>query len=62
LLLEAYAFSEFGVIAMLAAVAAFVLAGVMALLVPFGLWHARRTPAEVEVGVHVSAPKVPVPV
>ena len=46
LLLEAYAFSEFGLIALWAGIAAFVLAGVMALLVAFGFWHARRTPAE----------------
>ena len=57
LLLEAYAFSEFGLIALWAAIAAFVLAGVMAVLVAFGFWHARRTPAEVELEVHAAAPK-----
>ena len=57
LLLEAYAFSEFGLIALWAAIAAFVLAGVMAVLVAFGFWHARRTPAEVELEVHAPAPK-----
>ena len=55
LLLEAYAFSEFGLIALWAAIAAFVLAGVMALLVAFGFWHARRTPADAELAVHVEA-------
>src|SRR3984885_12634925 len=40
LLLEAYGFSTFGVIALWAGVAAFVLAGVMALLVGAGFWHA----------------------
>jgi hypothetical protein len=54
LLLEAYAFSEFALIALWAAIAAFVLAGVMALLVAFGFWHARRTPAETELAVHVA--------
>src|SRR5580700_5657691 len=44
LLLEAYAFSEFGMVAMYAAIAAFVLGGIMLLLVGFGFWHARRTP------------------
>jgi hypothetical protein len=58
LLLEAYAFSEFGLIALWAAIAAFVLAGVMALLVAFGFWHARRTPADAELAVHAEAEKV----
>src|SRR5579872_1908334 len=48
LLLEAYGFWEFGNIAFWAAIASFVLAGVMALLTGFGIWHARRTPAEIE--------------
>jgi hypothetical protein len=55
LLLEAYGFSEFALIAMWAAVAAFVLAGIMALLVAFGFWHARRTAENVELGVHVKS-------
>ena len=58
LLLEAYAFSEFGLIALWAGIAAFVLAGVMALLVAFGFWHARRTPADAELAVHVEAERV----
>jgi hypothetical protein len=58
LLLEAYAFSEFGLIALWAAIAAFVLAGVMAVLVAFGFWHARRTSAEAELAVHVEAERV----
>lgn len=45
LLLEAYAFSVFATIALWAAVAAFVLAAAMAILVAFGFWHARRVPA-----------------
>jgi len=48
LLLEAYGFSTFGVIALWAGIAAFVLAGVMALLVVLGFWHARRVPADKE--------------
>lgn len=49
LLLEAYAFSEFGTIAFWAGIAAFCLAFVMAVLVGFGFWHARRTPEETEI-------------
>jgi hypothetical protein len=52
LLLEAYAFSEFGLIALWAAIASFVLAGLMALLVAFGFWHARRTPGDKELALH----------
>lgn len=48
LLLEAYAFSTFGLIALWAGIAAFILAFIMALLVGFGFWHARRTTPEVE--------------
>jgi hypothetical protein len=58
LLLEAYAFAEFGLIALWAAIAAFVLAGIMALLVAFGFWHARRTPADAELEVHAEAQRV----
>jgi hypothetical protein len=42
LLLEAYAFSVIGTIAMVAAIAAFILAGLLALIVVFGFWHERR--------------------
>lgn len=48
LLLEAYAFSVFGTIAFWAAIAAFCLAFVMAILVGLGFYHARRTPPEME--------------
>ena len=44
LLLEAYAFSEFGTIAFWAGIASFCLAFIMAILVGLGFWHARRTP------------------
>ncbi len=46
LLLEAYAFWTFGQIAFWAAITAFCAAFVMAVLVGFGFWHARRTPLE----------------
>jgi hypothetical protein len=58
LLLEAYGFSEFAIIAFWAAIAAFALAVAMALLVVFGFWHARRTPAESELAVHAEAERV----
>ena len=58
LLLEAYAFSEFGLIALWAGIAAFVLAGVMAFLVALGFWHARRTPADAELEIHAEAQRV----
>jgi hypothetical protein len=58
LLLEAYAFSEFGLIALWAGIAAFVLAGIMALLVALGFWHARRTPNDAELAVHAEAQRV----
>jgi hypothetical protein len=46
LLLEAYAFSEIGLIMLWGAIASFVLAAVMAVLVALGFWHASRTPEE----------------
>jgi hypothetical protein len=51
LLLEAYGFSVIGTIAFWGAIASFSLAFVMAVLVAFGFWHARRTPAAVELMV-----------
>lgn len=42
LLLEAYAFSEMGQIALIASIASFVLAGVMLVLSGLGFWHLRR--------------------
>jgi hypothetical protein len=52
LLLEAYAFSEFGLIALYGAIAAFVLAALMALLVGLGFRHARRTSEDKELVLH----------
>jgi hypothetical protein len=54
LLLEAYGFSVFGAIALWGAVAAFALAGLMALLVIFGIVHARRTDDEAELLAHTT--------
>ena len=42
LLLEAYAFSMFGTIALIASIASFALAAVMAILTGLGFWHLRR--------------------
>jgi hypothetical protein len=52
LLLEAYAFSVIGTIAMVAAIAAFILAGLLALVVVFGFWHGRRVAETDEFEVH----------
>ncbi|HET9103833.1 MAG TPA: hypothetical protein VFN55_10810 [Solirubrobacteraceae bacterium] len=46
LLLEAYAFATIGTVMLWGAIAAFVGALLMSLLVAVGIWHARRTPAE----------------
>ena len=48
LLLEAYAFSTFGEIALVASIISFVLAGVMLLLTLLGLVHLRRVPEDQE--------------
>jgi hypothetical protein len=58
LLLEAYGFGTLATIALLASIAAFALAAVMALLVAFGFWHARRTPESKELAVHTEAQRV----
>ena len=50
LLLEAYGFGQMGQIAGDAALASFILAGLMAILVGFGLLHYRRVPATAELG------------
>ena len=48
LLLEAYAFSTFGTIALVASIVSFVLAGVMLVLTLLGLLHLRRVPEDQE--------------
>ncbi len=57
LLLEAYAFSEFGTIALVAAICSFALAAVMAILAAFGFWHVRRvSPSEELLGQTLHLP------
>jgi hypothetical protein len=58
LLLEGYAFSQFALIALWAAIVSFTLAVVMAVLVLFGIRHSRRVPDSVELLAH-NAPKQP---
>lgn len=48
LLLEAYGFWKFGQIAFWGAIASFILAAVMAVLVGFGFWHAAKVSPEDE--------------
>ncbi len=49
LLLEAYGFSVIGTVMLFGAIAAFILAAIMSVLVGLGIWHARRTEAEEQV-------------
>jgi hypothetical protein len=58
LLLNAYAFGTIATIAGIAAIVAFVSAGLLLLLCAFGLYHARRTPptAEIFTEAHISEP------
>jgi hypothetical protein len=49
LLLEAYGFSQIGAIMLWAAIASFIAAFVMLMLVGLGYRHAQRTPAEIEI-------------
>ena len=49
LLLEAYGFSVIGTVMLVGAIAAFILAAIMSVLVGLGIWHARRTEAEEQV-------------
>jgi hypothetical protein len=46
LLLEAYAFSEIGAVMLWGAIASFIFAAIMAVLVGLGFWHARQTSEE----------------
>ena len=46
LLLEAYAFSTIGSIMLFGAIAAFIAAGIIAVLVGLGFWHAHKTSVE----------------
>jgi hypothetical protein len=64
LLLNAYAFGTMGVIAGIAAIAAFIAAAVMLLLGGLGLMHARRVAPATEIfagrGTHAGTPGTPV--
>jgi hypothetical protein len=55
LLLEAYGFSKMGTVLLWGAIAAFILAFIMLVLVGLGFQHARRTPADAEL---LAAPTV----
>jgi hypothetical protein len=57
MLLEAYAFSTIGTVMLWGAIASFIGAALMSVLVGLGFWHARRTPEE----ARVLAPKAAVP-
>jgi hypothetical protein len=48
LLLTAYAFSQIGAVMLYGAIASFILAAIMSVLVGLGFWHARRTSDETE--------------
>jgi hypothetical protein len=62
LLLNAYAFGTMGMIAGIAAIAAFIAAAVMLILGGLGLMHARRTsPATEILGGHSANGRTPVP-
>ncbi len=61
LLLEAYAFWTFGQIALFASIACFALAGIMLVLMLFGLLHFRRVPADAEFPAARATGVVPVP-
>jgi hypothetical protein len=58
LLLYGYAFATIGTIAGIAAIAAFVGAGVLLVLFALGIWHARRTPAAAEAGTSAGVPQL----
>jgi len=59
LLLEAYAFSTFGQIALVASIVSFVLAGIMLVLSLFGVVHLRRVPEDQEFPRAHTVDKVP---
>jgi hypothetical protein len=61
LLLEAYAFGTFGQIALVAAIASFILAGIMLVLTLFGMLHFRRVREDAEFPAVRARGVVPVP-
>jgi hypothetical protein len=60
MLLNAYAFWKMGQIALVAAIASFIGAGVLLLLSALGFWHLRRVAPEVEVLPNLSRTPSPV--
>ena len=54
LLLTVYGFWKLGQIALYGAIAAFVLAGITAILAGLGRWHSRRAPEREQIVVHDS--------
>jgi hypothetical protein len=60
LLLEAYAFSVFATLALWAAIASFIGALVMAVLVALGFRHSRRVPEDAELLPLITTERVPV--
>src|SRR3569623_1917471 len=60
LLLEAYAFSVFATIAFWAAIASFIAAAEMAILVGLGFWHSRRVTDTEAILAHRCESRVPV--
>jgi hypothetical protein len=61
LLLEAYGFSEVGLVMLWGAIASFILAAIMAALVGLGFWHASRTEQEEQILARKASPATPVP-
>jgi len=59
LLLEAYAFWTIGQVALVGAIVAFILAGIMLLLTALGFWHFRRTPEDMEFPKSLHQERVP---
>ena len=56
LLLEAYDFWVFGQVVLWAGIVGFILAGVMALFVGLGFWHARRVPWSEQIFARAATP------
>ena len=59
LLLEAYAFWTIGQVALVGAIVAFILAGIMLVLTALGFWHFRRTPEDLEFPKSLHHERVP---
>jgi hypothetical protein len=59
LLLEAYAFWTIGQVALVGAIVAFILAGIMLVLTALGFWHFRRVPEDMEFPKSLHQERVP---